>query len=34
MEIKDTVLDDIIKARLNKAVFYTIKDKLLYAKFI
>jgi hypothetical protein len=34
MEIKDTVLDSVIKARLNKAIFYTAKDKLLRTKFI
>ena len=28
------VLNSIIKAKLNKAKFYTTKDKLLYNKFI
>jgi hypothetical protein len=28
------VLDGIIKARLNKAMFYTAKNKLLRTKFI
>ena len=28
------VLDGIIKARLDKAMFYTVKDKLLHAKFV
>ena len=33
-EIKNTVLDSIINTKLNKALFHTAEDKLLYNKFI
>ena len=33
-EIKNTVLNNIINARFNKALFYTAEDKLLRNKFI
>ena len=33
-EIKNTVLNGIINAKFNKALFHTAKDKLLYNKFV
>jgi len=32
-EIKNIILDSIVKAGLNKAMFCTAKDKVLYNKF-
>ena len=33
-EIKNIVLDGIINTKLDKALFYTAEDKLLYNKFV
>jgi len=33
-EIKNIILDSIVKARLNKAIFCIVKDKILYNKFV